>query len=284
MKIASYGAEHFLGQLPRIREGWVSLGHECCFEKSDLIYANDASGYDQAIEQKQKNGGLLILNVLDIPFHLSDINNILNEIKPKLQKADIITSISKTTSKAIKKFLNLNSYVIYNPIKYVNYLNIKKENAFMAVGRLADPNKRFYLSLEAINFFDKEINIFGSDSEIIRHQRVKAHGIVSDQELEKYYNNTKFYLANSYNEGLCLPVIESLVCGCIPITCEDMTTANEFVPEEFLCKPEAEEIAKKIYQINENYNSYQKIALAFGKKYKKTFNEVSIAQNILNLI
>jgi len=284
MKIASYGAEHFLGQLPRIREGWSFLGHECSFEKSELIYANDPSGYDQAIEQKQKNGGFLILNVLDIPFHLSDINNIVNEIKPKLQKADIITSISKTTSEAIKKFLNLNSYVIYNPIKYVRYLNIKKENAFMAVGRLADPNKRFHLSLEAINFFDKKINIFGSDSEMIKHQKVKGHGIISDQELERYYNNTKFYLANSYNEGLCLPVIESLVCGCIPITCEDMTTANEFVPEEFLCKPEAEEIAKKIYQINEDYNTYQKIALAFGKKYKKMFNEVSIAQNILNLI
>lgn len=284
MKIASFGAEHFLGQLPRIMEGWKLLGHECSKNKADLIYSNDPSGYDEAIKYKEENGGILILNVLDIPFHLKEINTIINTIKPKLQKADIITSISKTTSLSIKKYIGLNSYIIYNPVKDVSFLNLRKEKFFMAVGRLADPNKRFALAVNSINIFNKEIDIFGSDSLVIRHPIIKGHGIVSDEKLNYNYNITKFYLATSYNEGLCLPMIESLICGCIPITCLDMTTASEFIPEEFLTEPNQEKIAQKISSINQDYNNYQKIALSFGKKYSKAFNKTTIAQNILNLL
>lgn len=284
MKIASFGAQHFLGQLPRIREGWTNLGHESCKEKCDVIYSNDPSGYDEAIKHKEQFGGVLILNVLDIPFHVKEINLIINDLKSKLVKADIITTISKTTSLSIKKYLGFNSYIIYNPVKDVQFLNLKKEHLFMAVGRLADPNKRFHLAANTVALFNKEINIFGSDSLIINHPIIKGHGIVSDEKLNYYYNSTKFYLATSYIEGLCLPMLESLVCGCIPITCKDMTTATEFIPEEFLCEANQESIAQKISSINQDYSSYQKIALSFGQKYSKIFNKVSIAQNILNLI
>lgn len=284
MKIASFGAEHFLGQLPRIREGWKVLGHECSKDKADLIYSNDPSGYDEAIKYKEENGGILILNILDIPFHLSEINKILNELKPKLQKADIITSISKTTALALKKYLGLNSYIIYNPIKDITFLNLKKEHAFMSVGRLADPNKRFYLTSNSVNLFNQKINIFGSDTSNIQNNKINGHGIVSDETLERFYNTSKFYIATSYNEGLCLPMIEALVCGCIPIVCRDMTTAEEFIPEEFLCDPDHNKIAEKISLINQEYESYLKISLSFGKKYAKMFNKNSIANNILNLV
>jgi glycosyltransferase involved in cell wall biosynthesis len=284
MKIASFGAEHFLGQLPRIREGWQFLGHECCDGKSDVIYSNDPSGYDRAIQTKEIYGGILILNVLDIHFHLSEMNKKLNELKPKLQKADIITSISKTTALALKRYLGLNSYIIYNPIKDITFLNLKKEHAFMSVGRLADPNKRFYLTSNSVNLFNQKINIFGSDTNNIQNNKINGHGIVSDETLENFYNTSKFYIATSYNEGLCLPMIEALVCGCIPIVCRDMTTAEEFIPEEFLCDPDHNKIAEKISLINQEYEAYLKIALSFGKKYAKIFNKNSIANNILNLL
>jgi len=144
--------------------------------------------------------------------------------------------------------------------------------------------ERFALAANSISFFNKEIDIFGSDSLAITGSIIKGHGIVSDEKLNYNYNITKFYLATSYNEGLCLPMIESLICGCIPITCLDMTTASEFIPEEFLTEPNQEKIAQKINSINQDYNNYQKIALSFGKKYSKTFNKITIAQNILNLL
>jgi len=285
MKIATFGARFFGGQISRIEEGFCKLGHEINFECPDVIFSNDPGFYEEAYKLKEKNPkAKLILNVLDIPFHLKEANTVINEIKPKLQKADVITSISKATSLSIKKYIGLNSYIIYNPVKDVSFLNLRKEKFFMAVGRLADPNKRFALAANSISFFNKEIDIFGSDSLAITGSIIKGHGIVSDEKLNYNYNITKFYLATSYNEGLCLPMIESLICGCIPITCLDMTTASEFIPEEFLTEPNQEKIAQKINSINQDYNNYQKIALSFGKKYSKTFNKITIAQNILNLL
>ena len=45
--------------------------------------------------------------------------------------------------KQIKNYLGLNSIVIYNPIKPVNYLpNIEKDIFYIFVGRARSPNKR----------------------------------------------------------------------------------------------------------------------------------------------
>jgi glycosyltransferase involved in cell wall biosynthesis len=284
MKIATFGARFFGGQISRIEEGFQSLGHQILHEKSDIIYCNDQSNFTKAIEHKQKFGGLLILNILDIPFHLQEINDIVNDLKIKLKYADRITCISKTTKFYINKFLNINAEVVYNPAKEIKFKNLEKTKNFLSIGRLADPNKRFQIAFETIKKFNQKIYIAGSDCEVIRHPSIIAKGIIDDSELENLYNTSKFYLATSYNEGICLPMIESLMGGCIPIVCNDMTTASEFIPEEFLCDPDPEKIATKIYNINKKYKTYQKISIFYGEKYSFQFNKVNIAKNILSCI
>ena len=45
-------------------------------------------------------------------------------------------------------------------------------------------------------------------------------------------------------------MIEGMICGAIPITCSDNLTAKEFSPPEFICKPTAENMVKKIEDLN----------------------------------
>ena len=84
-------------------------------------------------------------------------------------------------------------------------------------------------------------------------------------------------------EGIGLSMIESMICGSIPITCSDNLTAKEFSPENFICEPNPESIVNKIEELEKNYEKKRKIALKFGSKYKIQFDKKNIAKNIINI-
>ena len=84
-------------------------------------------------------------------------------------------------------------------------------------------------------------------------------------------------------EGIGLPMIEGMICGCIPITCSDNETAKEFLPSDFICEPDSESIIKKIEDLNKDYKSKKNLALKYGNKYKDQFNKTNIAKNILSV-
>ena len=71
--------------------------------------------------------------------------------------------------------------------------------------------------------------------------------------------------------------------GSIPITCSDNPTALELSPPEFICEPTESDFLNKILELNENYKSFQKIALQYGEKYRELMNKNKIAENIINL-
>ena len=52
---------------------------------------------------------------------------------------------------------------------------------------------------------------------------------------------------------------------------------------DFICKPNAESLVKKIEELNKEYRVKRELALEFGKKYKTQFNKKNIAMNIMNL-
>ena len=53
LKIALFGYDAYTGQIPRYREAVIDLGHELTFENPDIIYANDPTGYKDAIQLKK---------------------------------------------------------------------------------------------------------------------------------------------------------------------------------------------------------------------------------------
>ena len=108
-------------------------------------------------------------------------------------------------------------------------------------------------------------------------------GLISDSELNKLYNSSKFLLLPSKAEGLGLPMIESMICGAIPITCSDNLTAKEFSPAEFICEPNAKSIISKIEKLDKEYENNRQKAIQVGKKYKIQFDKINIAKNIINI-
>ena len=74
IKFFMLGADGFTCQMPRIRESILNLGHIISEDFPDLIYANDPTGYVKALSLKKKfPKSFLILNFLDIPWHLPNV-------------------------------------------------------------------------------------------------------------------------------------------------------------------------------------------------------------------
>ena len=285
IKVSILGADGYVCQIPRIKEGMEALGHVLSEESPDLIYSNDPRGYEKALLLKKKYPkAYLILNFLDMPWHMPNIQKQTELlVKNYFLKADVITTISFKVKKDIEKFYDKEIHVIYNPIKDVYFdENIKKNNIFFYVGRASDPVKRFNLvreSLLKIKDGEKNIKICGSQNPNFGNYL----GIIKDQELNTLYNSSKYILLPSATEGIGLPMIEGMICGAIPITCSDNLTAKEFSPEDFICKPDAQSIVNKLTELNKEYEAKKELALKFGKKYKIQFDKKNIATNIINL-
>ena len=285
IKVSILGADGYVCQIPRIKEGMEALGHVLSEESPDLIYSNDPRGYNKALLLKKKYPkAYLILNFLDMPWHISNIQKQTELlVKNYFLKADVITTISFKVKKDISKLYNKKIHVIYNPIKDVYFdESIKKNNIFFYVGRASDPVKRFNLvreSLLKIKDGVKNTKICGSQNPNFGDYL----GIIKDQELNKLYNASKYVLLPSLAEGIGLPMIEGMICGAIPITCSDNLTAREFSPPDFICEPYPQSIVNKIEELNKEYEAKRKIALEFGKKYKIQFDKKNIAKNIINI-
>ena len=283
MKISVFGILPF-SQL--IKEGFEKLGHEISNEDPYLIYANDPRGYKEAISVKKKyKNAPLIFNLLDIPWHMPNIEQQTRLLVSQfLMQADFVSTISLKVKKDLSKFFKKNIHVIYNPTRDVYHdEKILKNNTFLFVGRANDPIKRFNLVRDTINKIEngiKKIKICGAENPNFGDYL----GYVSDQELNNLYNSTKFVLLPSKAEGIGLPMIEALICGALPITCSDNETAKEFLPADFICEPEADAILKHIEKLDNEYSIKRRLAFQFGEEYKKKFNKISVAKNIKNII
>jgi len=285
IKVSILGADGYVCQIPRLKEAAEKMGHALSQDSPDIIYSNDPRGYNEAFLLKKKYpSAFLILNLLDIPWHMPNIEKQTKMlVEHFLSKADAVTTISFKVKKDLEKFYNKKIYVIYNPIKDVYYdKNIKKNNDFFYVGRVFDPVKRFELvkeSIKKIKDGEKKIKICGLKNPGFGNYL----GIVKDDELNRLYNSSKFVLLPSRFEGLGLPMIEGMICGSIPITCSDNLTAKEFSPSDFICEPNAEAIIAKIEEINKDYETKRELALKYGKKYSVQFDKSNIMKNIINI-
>ena len=283
MKISVFGMSPFSNL---IKEGFTKLGHEISDENPELIYANDPRGYKEAIQIKKKNKEApLIFNLLDIPWHMPNIQQqtklLVNQF---LNQADFVSVISLKVKKDLSQFFNKKIHVIYNPIKDVYHdEKILKNNMFLFVGRANDPIKRFDLvrdTLIKIKDGIKKIKVCGAENPNFGNYL----GYVSDEELNNLYNSTQFVLLPSKAEGIGLPMIESMICGALPITCSDNETAKEFLPRDIICAPDPKSILEHIKKLENEYANKRNLAFEFGKKYKEKFNKSSIAENILNIL
>ena len=285
IKISIFGADGYTCQMPRIKEAMQNLGHILSEDSPELIYSNDPTGYEKAMLLKKKfPNSFLIFNFLDVPWHMPNVDKQTKLlVEHFLVKSDAVTVISHKVKHDLAKFLDKKIEVIYNPIKDVFYdESIKKNNTFLYVGRANDPIKRISLLKTALSKTTNgimDIKICGSEDPGFGTYL----NVVSDQELNRLYNSSKYLLLPSKAEGIGLTMIEAMICGSLPIACSDNKTAKEFLPKDFICEPNAQSISDKIEELNKEYDAKRKLALEYGKKYKIQFDKMSIAKKILDI-
>ena len=285
IKISIFGADGYTCQMPRIKEAMQNLGHILSEDSPELIYSNDPTGYEKAMLLKKKfPNSFLIFNFLDVPWHMPNVDKQTKLlVEHFLAKSDAVTVISHKVKHDLAKFLDKKIEVIYNPIKDVFYdESIKKNNTFLYVGRANDPIKRISLLKTALSKTTNgtiDIKICGSEDPGFGTYL----NVVSDQELNKLYNSSKYLLLPSKAEGIGLTMIEAMICGSLPIACSDNKTAEEFLPKDFICEPNAQSISDKIEELNKEYDVKRKLSLEYGKKYKIQFDKINVAKNILSV-
>lgn len=281
MKIYVGGAEGYTCQVDRIRDGFTKLGHELTryHWDADLIFINNPPFSDDLLDSK----GVRIYNILDIPEHLFPFFD-LGSLKCQLLKADAITSISNFTAKQVKTHLDLDSTVIYNPMKPVYELPADQKKLrydFLYVGRANDKNKRFYLVRDALNKLgidDNNLAVCGNENPMYGDYQA----VVSDTELNRLYNGAQFVMLPSRIEGIGLSSIEGAVCGVVPVCCSDNYTAKEFFPYIDFPNPDGESIANFI--VEESQTGKIRAQLASHKdELLDKFSDFRVAQRILNV-
>lgn len=222
-----------LCQIPRLREGFAALGHEHTFDTTHpdtaFVFVGNPSFDNYLPLRGQKK---LIFNVLDIPWHLPEVNDIINRLYDHLPYADRVTAISNTVARDVETHCGVKCETIYYPMKPVRHTGVRKYPQFRAllVGRLRDPNKRVTMAVQSLiraGFNENEVAVVGGE----RIGWGVEMGCVTDEALNNLYNSVDYVLMLSKVEGIGLPAIEAACCGAIPIVAPDLTTFDEFWAE-----------------------------------------------------
>lgn len=286
MKIKTYGSRFFGGQIDRVEQGLIELGHEITnnLDEAEILYSNDFEQADLAAINSQSTNIKYIQNLLDIPYHILKPGD-LDDIRKKLDRADVITTISETVESQIGREFSLKSHTIYQPIKPISNLSLKKDIEFLMIGRLNDPNKRAKLGIQVINKFRETIpnvRAVSVGSEDTRAAGITHLGILRDEELNEVYNRSKYVLCLGKVEGLNLPIVESICAGSIPISLNDSEVSFEFNPHAFICEPTIDSIYEKIQKLDYYYEDLiDGVVKPLSEIYSGKFSPKSVAARII---
>lgn len=236
MKIATFGSRHFGGQVNRIDEGFVALGHELTphSHEADLVYSNDPAAFDQILIDACSGAAIdakVIFNVQDLPLHIPSFD--YAKLKEQLVRADAVTTISEYVQWQVREYLGLDSHVVYQPMKPVRRdpsAQLAERKRFAHVGRRFDENKNFVIGVHALRMLGYQ----PSDVFLVGNELGWGDycGVLSDENLNRVYNSVDFVLTLGTVEGFSLPTIEAMACGAIPVVHSGMTTRRELLPPD----------------------------------------------------
>lgn len=205
-----------------------------------------------------------ITTVHDFVYSFYDKNPISRYLHCKQQydsirKADIVVCISENTSKDLLRLLpDVNPAkvkVIYNGVgnRFYPMPDAEHKEYFLFVGNRAG-YKNFSSVIEPIAKCNLELKIVGPDLtkeelELIDRSNLKYDfcGRVSDEELNKLYNEAFCFIYPSLYEGFGLPVLEAQMAGC-PVLGVNTSSLPEVIGDKNLLLDDitTEALQKKI--------------------------------------
>lgn len=274
--------------LPRIMQGfwendWILTDDP---QESEFIYSNDPDSYQQFAELSDLYPNKIkIVNFLDFPDFLPNFPEILERYKRVAEKADVLTGISQFVVNQIKKYLNREAKIIYQPAKDIKVSEVILQESndklkFLYVGRASSPNKCFYLVKNLMEKYYSEEQLLVVGTENGRYG--KYCGVLDDKWLNIFYNSCDFVLSPSSFEGLNLVSIESILAKKPVILCNNCEASLEFLPE-FCCNPDADSMHNQIQNIQNNKEYYNNIINKYQQKYSIQFSPRQVSENIIKV-
>jgi len=147
-----------------------------------------------------------------------------NKLKELYQKANVIINNSKFTQSMMKKYFNLDTFVVYPPVdmerfKPKKFANPEERTYFFSLQR-PHWQKRILLQIDAFKDLDEKLIIAGSGRkdeqlEVIveDYKNIEYLGEVSNRKLIKLYTFAKAFIQTGYYEDFGLTPIKTLTCG-----------------------------------------------------------------------
>lgn len=131
---------------------------------------------------------------------------------------------------------------IPNPFPKIDYVEHKKSNTILYVGRVANPQKRVFALLNiwkrlSSKLPEWEMKIVGDGPQLneckIRAQKMKLERIFFEghQTPDHYYNDSKILLMTSLYEGFPMTIVEAMQNKCVPIAFNSFSALTEIIDD-----------------------------------------------------
>lgn len=239
-----------------------------CFTPNRIIYDLRQTKFSDPIFIRR---ALFKLNAF--LFHKMDQMIIKNNFRK-------IVSQSYTIKKRVKKYYNLDSSVIYDPVDLSKFKFLKFGDFYLTVSRLFQ-EKRVDLIINAfITMPDKKLIIVGNGPELDKLNtliqgcsNITLLSSVNDPELSDLYSNCLATIFMGKDEDFGLIPVESMASGKICIAVNEGGCRETITHEStgFLIKPTVIDIVKTVRSFDTNKAKLMKEdCLATVKKFDKS--------------
>lgn len=235
-------------------------------------------------------------------FYIQYLYKLLTKLSFRL--SNIYTITSNSDAIFLKENLNIDSNKLRIRPNFIEenkskLFDQRESNKILSVGRLEDQKNYLFLINSLRNLSNWQVDIVGSGSQkralekIADEVELKVNfvGNLKYEELERLYQNYKFYISTSKFEGNPKTVLEAMSFGCVPIV-SNISNHTEIVKHNFngfvfdlnessiikifeneiVSLDNLETISQNVSKSLINTNSLEKIANLVHQDYLEIFN------------
>lgn len=225
---------------------------------------------------------------------------------PIIKKSHAILTVSEFSKKEIMDVFDVSAdkiHVVHSNVPFhntpsseeiLNYIPPKDTEKYIITVSSMDPRKNFVRLVEAFdNLKDKTIKLYiigmqfkafnTPDLQKLISENVVLPGYISDEELQKMYQNALFSIYPSLYEGFGLPPLESMTYGC-PAIVADIPALKEISQDAVIyANPlDVNDMTAKMDLLVENADLRQQLRLK-GLEQIKNYSWDKSAKQVLEI-